>query len=150
MYEQLYGYLSNYLNDVLRGFLKGNSTLHALFRLIQEKPRQSRFGGIILMDLSKTWLLPSWPSIAKPEAYGFGKRTFSLVNDYLNFRKQRTKIDSSYSDWANFTWGIHQGSILGRLLWYILPMIFSYLLKYLMHTILLRITHYLLVEIISQ
>ena len=117
MYEQLYGYFTNYLNDLLRGFLKGNSTLHALFRLIQEKARQSRFGGIILMDLSKTYdCFPLDLSIAKPEAYGFGKRTFSLVNDYLNFRKQRTKIDSSYSDWANFTWGILQGSILGRLL----------------------------------
>lgn len=69
------------------------------------------------MDLSKTYdCFPLDLSIAKPEAYGFGKHTFSLVNDYLNFRKQRTKIDSSYSDWANFTWGTLQGSILGRLL----------------------------------
>ena len=35
MYEQLYKYLNNYLNDPLCGFHKAHSTQYALFRLIQ-------------------------------------------------------------------------------------------------------------------
>ena len=35
MYKQLYEYLNNYLNDLLRSFRKVHSTQHALFRLIQ-------------------------------------------------------------------------------------------------------------------
>ena len=42
-----------------------------------------------------------------------------MVNDYLRFRKQRKKIGSSYSDWANVTRGISQRSILESLLFII-------------------------------
>ena len=44
--------------------------------------------------------------ISKLEAYGLDKPTLNLVNDYLGFRKQRTKIGPSCSDWANDTRGI--------------------------------------------
>ena len=54
--------------------------------------------------------------IAKLEAYGLDKPSLNWVNDYLRFRKQRKKIGSSYSDWANVTRGIPQRSILGPLL----------------------------------
>ena len=50
------------------------------------------------------------------QAYGLDKLGLNLVNDYLSFRKQRTKIDSSYSDQSNVTQGILQGSIPGPLL----------------------------------
>ena len=66
------------------------------------------------MDLSND-CLPYDLLIAKLEAYGIDKTSLSLVNDCIGFRKQRTKIGTSYSDWANVTRGIPQGSILGSL-----------------------------------
>ena len=120
MYEQLYEYLNNYLNDLFCGFRKTHSIQHVLSRLIQSLKKElnnSALVGTILTDLSKAYdCLPHDLLIAKVEAYGLDKPSLNLVNDYLRFRKQRGKIGSSYSDWANVTRGIPQRSILGPLL----------------------------------
>ena len=69
------------------------------------------------MDLSKAYdCLPHDLMVAKLEAYGISKESLQLISDYLSYRKQRTKIGSAYSDWANVIRGIPQGSILGPLL----------------------------------
>ena len=39
-----------------------------------------------------------------------------FVNSFLTKRKQRTKIESSFSPWKTFLSGVLQGSILGPLL----------------------------------
>ena len=63
------------------------------------------------MDLSKAYdCLPYDLIVAKSEAYGLAKEGLQLINDYLNYRKQRTQIGSAYSYWANVS------SILGPLL----------------------------------
>ena len=54
--------------------------------------------------------------IAKLYAYGFDKNSLYLINSYLKGRKQRTKINSSYSAFADILFGVPQGSILGPLL----------------------------------
>ena len=69
------------------------------------------------MDLSKTYdCLSHDLLIAKLDACSLHKPSLNMVNDYLSFRKQRTKIGSSYGDWANVTRGIPLGSILVPLL----------------------------------
>ena len=69
------------------------------------------------MDLSKAYdCLPHNLMVAKLEAYGISKESLQLISDYLSYHKQRTKIGSAYSDWANVIRGIPQGSILGPLL----------------------------------
>ena len=50
------------------------------------------------------------------EAYGFDNESLVYVYSYLSDRKQRTKINTSLSEWANITTGVPQGSILGPLL----------------------------------
>ena len=69
------------------------------------------------MDLPKTNdCLPQDLLIAKLEAYGLDNGSLNLLLDYLSFRKQRTKVGSSYSIWSNIRRGIPQGSILDPLL----------------------------------
>ena len=67
--------------------------------------------GALLTDLSKAFdCIHHELLIAKPYAYRFDK------NSYLKGRKQRTKINSSYSAFAELLFGVPQGSILGPLL----------------------------------
>ena len=43
-------------------------------------------------------------------------KSLKLLNNYLYNRKQRTKINSTFSEWVNIIFGVPQGSILGPLL----------------------------------
>ena len=69
------------------------------------------------MDLSKPYdCLPHDLMVAKLEACGLAKESLQLIKDYRNYRKQRMKTGSAYSDWANVIRGIPQSSKLGPLL----------------------------------
>ena len=73
--------------------------------------------GALLTDLSKAFdCLDHELLIAKLNAYGFSLAALKLIHDYLSNRKQRTKINSSYSSWHEIIFGVPQGSILGPLL----------------------------------
>ena len=117
MYIQLYDHMENFLNHLLCGVCKAYSTQHALYWLIQSWQKEldeSRFVGTILMDLSKACDCVAHDlMVAKLEASSLGKKSFQLISDYLRYRKQRTKISSAYSDWANVIRRIPQDSILG-------------------------------------
>ena len=54
--------------------------------------------------------------IAKLHAYGFDIDALKFIYSYLKGRKQRTKINSSYSSIAEILFGLTQGSILQPLL----------------------------------
>ena len=120
MYKQLYEYLNNYLYDLLCGFCKAHSTQYVLSKLIISLEKgldNSGLVGTILMDLSKAYnSLPHDHSIVKFETYCLDKPSLNLVNGYLRFRKQKIKIGTSYSDWANVARGIPQRRILEPLL----------------------------------
>ena len=69
------------------------------------------------MDLSKAYdCLPHDLLVAKFEAYGIDKTGLNLIHNYLSNRKQRTKVNSSYSDRYDIIRGVPQGLILGPLL----------------------------------
>ena len=95
MYDQLYEYIENFLNQVLYGFRKAHST-HSLFRLLQKWQKEfdsGRFIGTKLMDLSKTYdCLRHDLLTAKLEAYGLGNGSPNLLLDYLAFRKKELKL----------------------------------------------------------
>ena len=120
MYDQLYIYISNFLNELLCVFRKAHSTQHALFELLQGWQKELDnlgFIGTIVMDLSKAYdCLPHDLLIAKLGAYGLDRSVLKLLMDYLNSRKQRTKVGSSYSEWSKIKHGIPQGYILEPLL----------------------------------
>ena len=72
--------------------------------------------GGILSDLSRAIDCISHDLlITKLEVYGFEMLTLKFVYDYLKNRKQRTKINVSYSSWRDLRYGDQQGSILGPL-----------------------------------
>ena len=73
--------------------------------------------GALLTDLSKAFdCLDHELLTAKLNAYGFSLPALRLVNDYLSNRKQRTKIENTYSTWVDIIFEVPQGSILGPLL----------------------------------
>ena len=73
--------------------------------------------GALLTNLSKAFDCLSHESlIAKLNAYGFDKRSLTLIFNYLSHRKQRVKINDSFCSWSEILFGVPQGSILGPLL----------------------------------
>ena len=73
--------------------------------------------GTVLCDLSKAFdTLPFDLIIAKLEAYGLDHNALNLMYSYLSGRKQRVKIGSAYSNWANVNIGVPQGSVLGPII----------------------------------
>ena len=73
--------------------------------------------GALLTDLSSAFdCLSRKLLLAKLHAYGFSISTLRLIHSYLTNRRQRTKINMSYSSWVEIVFGVAQRSILGPLL----------------------------------
>ena len=71
----------------------------------------------VLMDLSRAYnYIPHDLLIAKLDTYGLNQKAFRLLFSYLTNRKQRVKINSTYSDWFEILVGVPQGLVLGPLL----------------------------------
>ena len=69
------------------------------------------------MDLSKTFdTLNHELFIAKLHAYRFNSDLVKLINDHLSNKWERTKINTSFSSWAELIQGVLQRSVLGPLL----------------------------------
>ena len=117
MYIQISSYIDKYLSPHLCGFWKEYNTQHCLALMIDrwQKAIDNKYiAGALLTDLSKAFdCLNHDLLIAKIHAYGFDKLSFHHIYSYLSGRKQRTKVNSSFSKWINILIGVPQGSILG-------------------------------------
>ena len=81
--------------------------------------------GTLLIDLSKPFdCLNHKLLIVKLNAYGFCLPGLKLVHDYLSKRKQRTKVNRTYSSSLEIVFDVPQCSILGPLLFNILAHLF--------------------------
>ena len=119
MFKQMSQFFQNIFSIYQCGFRKGFSTQHCLLAKLEKWKRSidnSKMFGALLTDLSKAFdCLDHELLIAKLNAYGFSLTALKLVHSYLSNRKQRTKINSSYSSWLEIIFGVPQGSILGPL-----------------------------------
>ena len=69
------------------------------------------------MDISKSFdTINHDLLIAKLHSYGIEHDSLKLIWNYLKNRWQRTKLNSTYSNWSELLYGVPQGSILGPLL----------------------------------
>ena len=66
------------------------------------------------MDLSKAFdILNLDLLIAKLGAYGFDTDALRYMKSYLTNRKQRVRVNKTFSEWERITTGVLQGAILG-------------------------------------
>ena len=101
-------------------FVKKYSTQHALIAMIEKIRKILDKGGTygaLLTDLSKAIDCITYDLLtAKFHALNYDMNTINLVFDYLTGRKQRAKINSSFSSYLDIFQGVSLGSILGPLL----------------------------------
>ena len=57
--------------------------------------------------------------LAKLHAFGFDKISLTFMHAHLNQRNQKTKVGSTFSELVSILLVVHQGSILGSLLFII-------------------------------
>ena len=106
----MYPYFDKLFSKFQCGFQKGFNAQHCWITMI-EKWRRSLDGGsqagALPTDLSKAFdCIDHELLIAKLYAYGFDKKSLHFINAYLKGRKQRTKINSSYSAFAEILFGV--------------------------------------------
>ena len=120
MYHDIENYMQKFMSPFLCGFRKGFSTQHCLIAMIEKMKSsldKSHYAAALLTDLSKAFdCINHELLIAKLHAYGFTHSSLMFIHSYLHERKQRTKVNNSYSSWTSTDTGIPQGSILGPLI----------------------------------
>ena len=105
LYKQIENYMQNILSNSQCGFRKGFNAQQCLTGMIEKAKRIMDRGGhfsALLADLSKLFdCQPHDLLIAKLGAYGFKNDAIYLIFNYFNNRKQRVKINSSFSSFQN-------------------------------------------------
>ena len=118
--DQISLYIDKYLSPFLCDFHEGYSTQHCLTVMLDRWKKaidSGKLAGALLTDLSKAFdCLNHELLIAKLEAYEFDQSSLNYIFSYLSNRKQRTKVNNSFSEWRNILFGVPHGSILGPLL----------------------------------
>ena len=103
MYDELKDYFDRILSKYQCGFRKGFSKQHCLLAMTEKLRKSLDSGGrasaALLTGLSKAFdCLPHDLLIAKLHAYGIKKGSLNLLFSYLKNRKQRVRLNKTYSE----------------------------------------------------
>ena len=108
---------NNLLYNKQFGFIPGRSTTLQLLCVFDDWTKILDGGGqvdAIYLDFRKAFdSVPHRRLIAKLESYGITGRVCAWIRDFMSNRKQRVNVQGKFSDWADVTSGIPQGSVLG-------------------------------------
>ena len=117
MLDQMHEYMIPFLSIFLCGFTKEMNAQNCLLFMVEKWRKaldKANKCGVLFTDLSKAFdCLLHDLLIAKLHAYGFDYLALKLIHSYLTGRKQRVRVNATYSEWANIDDGVPQGSILG-------------------------------------
>ena len=122
IHSQLYSYMTSnsLLHPSQSGFRPGHSTQDVLLKTVDDwriALDRGEHVGTVLIDLSKAFdSMDHELLLKKLLSYGIVGNELNWFSNYLTNRQQRVTVDGSYSEWANISKGVPQGSILGPLL----------------------------------
>ena len=108
------------LYDLHHGFRAKRSCETRLTMLIEELHQNLKAGtqtDVILLDFSKAFDKVSHEKlIHKLHGFGIRGRTLSWIKAFLNGRSQTVVLEGDCSEEVSVTSGVHQGSVLGPIL----------------------------------
>ena len=130
MYRDIACHIEKYLSSKLGGFRKGYSPQLSLIIMLEEIRKsldEKNSSGMLLTDLSKAFdCLVHDLMIAKLHAYGFDYNALCLINSFLSGRRQRTKIGTAFSKWADIILGVPRVPFWGHYYLIFILMTFSF------------------------
>ena len=109
-YNQMYDYFDRISSKYHCGFRKRHSPQYYLLYMI-EKIKQARDNNNVLVPVL-TYLSKAFDCInhelliAKLNAYGFDCLSLKFISAYLNFRKQKNKAGSTFTNYLNVLFGV--------------------------------------------
>lgn len=124
--QQISKYFEKYNLFGLRqyGFRKHKNTINAIISLmtdLQIASENGKVAGCVMFDLSAAFdCIEANILCQKLEIYGFNKRSVSLIESFLNNRRQCVQVGEKRSEVENLPYGSPQGSSLSPLLFLIL------------------------------
>ena len=122
--NQMLTLVNKFLSPKIYGYRQGYNTQHALLKLAEtcKKSLDNKvFVRAVVMDLTNAFdCLNQELLLPKLNAYGFSTNAIQMVHSYLTGRRQRVKVNSSFSSWKEVKSGVPKGSVLGLLLFHVL------------------------------
>ena len=120
IYNLMYPYSDKHFSKFQYDFRKGFNAQHCLITVIKNWYRSvdaAGQAGALLTSICKVFdCIDHNLLVTKYFAYGFDKNSLYFIYLYLKRRKKRSKINSSYSEFAGILFGVHKGSTMGPLL----------------------------------